>query len=60
MIKAEVHLVTSEFVLVLLKGHSVGRIAFLPAKRVSKLSDESSSSLLDLVSWIVEMEVSVL
>lgn len=35
VIKAEVHLVTSEFVLVLLKGHAVGRIAFLPAKLVS-------------------------
>lgn len=33
VIKSVVHLVTSDFVLVVLKGHAAGRIAFLPAKR---------------------------
>ena len=34
MVKSEVHLVKPDFVLTVLKGHTAGRLAFLPAKKV--------------------------
>ncbi len=37
MIKSEVQLIKDEFVLVSLKAHSAGRLAYLPAKRVCLL-----------------------
>ena len=35
VIKSEVFVVKDEFILVGLKGHAVGKLAYLPAKRVS-------------------------
>lgn len=35
LVKSEVQLIKPDFILVSLKGHTSGRFAYLPAKRVS-------------------------